>query len=189
MPLKYSLKRTTAPTVEPVTVQDIKDHLRLSGSDDDVRLASLITAARMAVETDAQRALINQTWTLTLDDWPRQYIELPYPPLSSVTSIKYVDTGGTQQTWSTANYEVDTYAEPGLVRLAYQADWPSFRGEPRDIEIIYVAGYGATAADVPERFKQAVRLRVEMDYDCPTKELVDCYQRVVNQGYSGVYPA
>ena len=188
MPLTYNLKRTTEPAIEPVTVSELKDHLRISDSVDDARLETLIAVAREVVEIDARRSLISQTWTLECDNWPPLYLELPMPPLASVTSIKYVDTGGTQQTWSSAEYEVDTSSEPGIVRLAYGQSFPDIRGDERGIEVIYVAGYGTTASSVPDMLKHAIKLQAEMQYDCPTPELEAAYNRIVRMKFSGVYP-
>lgn len=82
----------TAPTTEPVTTAEAKTHLRVTTSDDDTYIGTLITVARRHVETITGRALINQTWDYFLDNFPPgDKIVIPLPRLSSVTTVKYTD--------------------------------------------------------------------------------------------------
>jgi uncharacterized phiE125 gp8 family phage protein len=146
---------TTAPTIEPVTLAEAKAFCRVDTNDDDSLFATLIRAARLHAEKHQQRALINQTWTLVLDGL-YEPIELPYPPLSSVTTLKYLDSAGDQQTLSSATYTVSTDHEPGRITLAYGKSWPTLRGVVDQVEIAYVAGYGATPDTVPHETRLAI---------------------------------
>jgi len=122
-------------------------------------LDSLEKAARRRVETVCRRALINQTWRLKLDAFPAaSEIRLPYAPLSSVTSVEYVDTGGTTQTMSTDDYTADTESEPGRITLAYAASWPTTRGIENAVIITYVAGYGTAGSNVPDGLLTAIKM-------------------------------
>lgn len=140
--MPYGLTLTTGPASEPLTVAQTKDHLRVDITDDDDIIAAYIKAAREHTESFLARTLLTSTWTLVLDNFPSgNSIPLPRPPLQSVSSLKYVDTDGTQQTWATTNYSVDTNSEPGRLYLAYETVWPSNRSIENAIEIEYVAGY------------------------------------------------
>lgn len=154
------LKRTTNPASEPVTTSEAKTHARISTSSDDSYIGTLITAARETVENLTGRALINQSWTLTLRDFPCKQIIIPINPLSSVTSISYVDTSGATQTWSSANYTVDTSGEIGRIEAGYGITYPSTRDVVNAVTVVFVAGYGASASAVPEVFKQAIKMLV-----------------------------
>lgn len=151
------LKRTVDPTIEPVTLAEAKSHLRVEIADDDTLIGNLIQAAREYIEDVTGRALITQTWRLSLSAWPSSdIIKLPRPPLVSAT-VAYTDSAGTATTWAATNYDVDTESEPGLIRLAYGITWPTATLKPTNpIQITYVAGYGATAASVPEYARQAI---------------------------------
>lgn len=162
-----ALKLLTAPTVEPVTTAEAKTNMRVTSSDDDTFIGTLITAARRYAEQHCRRAFVNQTWDLYLDDWPGDdYIVIPRPPLVSVTHVKYTDSGNTVNTWAAANYIVDSYREPGRVVLGYGISWPTATLRPTSaINVQYVAGYGAAAANVPQEIKQAILLLVAHWYE------------------------
>lgn len=159
----------TAPASEPVSTAEAKTHLRQGISDDDNYIAALIVAARLYCEEYTQRAFVDQTWRVKLDDFPASESEsicLPRPPLSSVTSVQYVDTDGDSQTWDAANYTADTDAFKGRVYTVYNGDWPDTQDHKQVVTITYVAGFGA-ASDVPETIKAAIKLHVELLYDRP----------------------
>lgn len=157
----------TAPTTEPVTTAEAKTHLRVTTSDDDTYIGTLITVARRHVETITGRALINQTWDYFLDNFPPgDKIVIPLPRLSSVTSVKYTDKDNVQTTFAASKYIVDTNNEPGQIVLAYGESWPTFTPKPINaVEIRFVAGYGSGAANVPEGIKQAMLLLIAHWYE------------------------
>lgn len=88
----------TAPALEPLERSDVKDHLRITATDEhDLLDAMIVAARRYAEDIGTHRQLLTATWRRTLDHFPA-VIELPRPPLQAVTSIKYVDSNGTIQT-------------------------------------------------------------------------------------------
>ena len=150
------LQLVTAPTSEPVTLTEAKSHLRVTATDEDTLITSLIVAARQWAENFTGRALITQTWDYFLDVFADP-IEIPLPPLVSIDSIKYVDNDGVTQTLAATEYTVDTAAERGLVRLAYGKSWPGTRTQANAVTVRFTAGYGAAAA-VPGPVKSACLL-------------------------------
>lgn len=161
-----SLKLVTAPTVEPVTLIEAKQHLRVTDDADNAYITNLIVAARQAVESgeswSLERSLINTTWRLTLDGFSARVsvIELPRPPVSSITSILYDDSANVEQTLLASRYKLIADAEPARVMPVYNDEWPDAIDYPGSVRITYVAGYGATAASVPQAVKQAILLLV-----------------------------
>ncbi len=146
----------TPPAAEPVTLSEAKAHLRVTATDDDSSITAQIAAARVWAEDFTQRALITQTWDLKLDAFADE-MEIPLPPLQSVTSVKYLDADGAEQTLAATEYTVDTAAERGLVRLAYGKAWPATRAQANAVTIRFVAGYAGAAA-VPGTIKAACLL-------------------------------
>ncbi len=156
----------TAPTSEPVSIEEAKAHLRVDVADDNALITALIVAARQAFEEINGRSLFTTTWQLVLDSWPRRpFIVLPRPPLASVTSVVYTDSAGTPVTWAATNYVVETLRTPGRVHLAEDADWPSATLRVASpITITYVAGWSSVGA-IPQRYKQAILLLVGHWYE------------------------
>ena len=145
----------TAPSTEPLTTAEAKAHLRVTGSDDDTPIDDIVAAAREYIEGETNRALITQTWDLFLDDFPNtNAIVLPWPPLGSVTTVKYTpdaDSGTT--TFASSKYIVDTASEPGRIVLEKDETWPTdVLKSVNGVEVRFVAGYGAASA-VPKRLK------------------------------------
>ena len=62
-----SLTTETAPAVEPVSVSEAKQHLRVDIDDDDAYIVSLITAARKYAEEYLDRALVSQQLTMRME--------------------------------------------------------------------------------------------------------------------------
>ena len=79
------LTQSTAPTVEPVELADVKNFMRVDEDRDDILINSLIVSARDYVERKTGRQLIDANWTLYLPSFP-SLIRLPRPPLDSVRS-------------------------------------------------------------------------------------------------------
>lgn len=161
----YGLSVTTAPASEPVSRSDMKEHLRIPSAqtDYDTLVDGLIVAARRYYEARTHRALIRRTLTFTSDLFPSENepMWLPWSPLYSVTSVKYYDQDGTQQTWTNTNYTVITNREPGGIALAYNKVWPAYRVQPQGIEVVYVAGHASAAgSSVPAEAVHAIKLLV-----------------------------
>lgn len=178
MPL--ALRLTTAPEDEPITLEDAKVHCKLGSDecDEDAYVQSLIKMAREAVEEATCRALITQTRELRLDGFPcdgddaDDALEIPRPPLASISSIKYIDTAGTLQTWDPALYQVDIFSEPGRVLPAYGQVWPITRPVLGAVRIEFVCGFGDEPTDVPEPLRQAIRLLVGDAYAIRESQIV-----------------
>ncbi len=146
-------KTKTPPSEEPVTLAEVKAALRIDHSDEDDVIEREIKTAREWVEEYLERPIVTQTITGATDRFSRR-MELK-PNLQSIAEIRYTDADGVEQTLDSAVYALDDYALVGAVYLAPDQEWPSTRGEPFDVQVDFVAGYGA-AVDVPSRVKSAV---------------------------------
>ena len=132
----------------------------------DPELLDLIATARESVELWLNRALIEQTWQITLDGFPPcGVIRLPLPSLVSISSVKYLDTTGALVTLDPSTYKVDANAFPGELYLAYGKAWPSTLPERNAVQIEFVCGYGPGAADVPAMIRAALKLLIADLYE------------------------
>ncbi len=183
----------TAPTEEPVTVPEVKSHVRQTLEIDDGVLGDLLAAVRYYVEHSVLgRALITQTWDYWLDAFPiaqtffplnvqwqswapqtvdrtaarsGHFIKLPLPPLRSVTHVRYYDVDEVQATFASSSYQVDTVSTPGAIVLHDGQAWPSTVLRPRNgVEIRLEAGYG-DRNDVPEDIKLGIKMLVGSAYE------------------------
>lgn len=150
----------TGPSREPLSIEDAKEHLRIDQHDEDVWLLDAIKATRMRAEGMMGRALVTQTLEVALSGWPGgRVIELPRPPLVSVTSVKYFDAADVEYTLAAADYYVDVRTTPGRIVLKSTASWPGVAlREVNGVIIRYVAGYGEQGEDVPAEMRAAMKL-------------------------------
>ena len=161
--MSYTLVQTLPPTAEPVTVEEAKAQARIDAdlTEEDGLLRAYIRAATRQVETETGRQLMLATWVYRASAFPAcGIIEVPRPPLLTVTTLAYVDGLGVTQTWASSNYRVDVQADPGRVHLAYAISWPSVRSQYDAVQLTYTAGYGAAPSDVPEPLRVAILLWV-----------------------------
>lgn len=158
----FGLVRTAVPVSSALLLADAREHVRSDGSDDDY-LQTLVDAAAGLAEERLGRALVTQTWRLSLDAFPLGVcgaIELPRPPLQEVKSITYVGTNGDAQTVDPSLYVVDTDAEPGRVVPKPGAWWPCPQAIPGVVKVTYTAGYGDGPDDVPRAIRQGMLLLI-----------------------------
>ncbi|MDF3024809.1 MAG: hypothetical protein K0R10_2170 [Alphaproteobacteria bacterium] len=153
------------PATEPVSLAEAKAHLRVTSDDEDTLISALIVAAREAAEHETGRSLITQTWEKTLDVFPAD-IRLDYPPVQSVTSIKFLDENGDEQTLSASSYKLDNASDsgPGWIKIATGLAWPSTYPEINAVRVRYVAGW-TSAAEVPQSIKQWMLLNIGHWYE------------------------
>lgn len=173
----YNVVTITPPASEVLTLAEVKTHLKVDYSDDDDLISGLIVAAREYAEKYTNRKFISQTLRLSIDnfyDWYSvdnslslpwyQYLRLPYPPVTSVTSIQYLDTSNTWQTLSPSIYQTDFISEPARIYHAYNQGFPIVQQTPQAVRITYVCGY-ADAASVPQSIKAGMKLLIGHWYD------------------------
>jgi uncharacterized phiE125 gp8 family phage protein len=142
-----------------VTLAETKLALRVDGTDLDAELTRLIRSATRQAETEMRRALLTQTWQLTLDGFPAcGAIQLPFG-CTSVTSVQYVDEAGATQTLAGTSYHVDVTRAPGRLVRADSVTWPTIDVRPNAVTVTIVCGFGAVA-DVPAEVKDWILAHV-----------------------------
>lgn len=149
-----TLQQLTAPAVEPVTLAEMKAHLRVEITDDDDLIQGLTAAAREQVEDVTGRRLITQQWRLFLDRFTKEdlyfltfgplmwrtaidrasnhikdedvrWLRLPYAPVATVEKLTTVDANGASEDAVLADLVViDTASVPARLVLQDTASWP-----------------------------------------------------------------
>ena len=156
-------KLVTAPSDEPVTLDQAKLHCRVDGTDEDTLIQGYIGAVRSFLDYDdgvLGRAIVTQTWDASVvAPGPDGVIALPVTPVQSLVSIKYFDTNNIEQTLDLANFTlIATKWEAKIIPVTGVA-WPDTFDRHDAITVQYVAGFGDPDA-VPEALKHAILLLV-----------------------------
>lgn len=169
----------TPPAAEPVSLSEARAWLRVDGSDEDDAIRSLIVAARALVEMATRRALVAQTWRLTLDAWPCASdgawsllasrprttpleVLLPLAPVQSVSGVRLYDGVGQPVELSSASWRL--VGAPERARLLFASPPPSPGAPAAGIEIDVLAGYGAPP-ETPAPLRHAILALVSYWFD------------------------
>lgn len=154
----------TGPSIEPVSLAELKLWLRVSDNDEDDLIAGLITAARLMLEADTHLLFIAQTWRIRLDQWPSgEVFNIPLSPLRNIEEIKIYDRNNIAVTVSPQNYFVD--ASPGTARVFFTGAQPQPERRIAGIEIAGSFGFGVTPDEVPDPIRLALRMLAARWYE------------------------
>lgn len=168
-------KLITAPTLEPISLDEIKRDLRIDHADDDDTLRRMMVEARQFVETRLELKLLTQTWDYIIDAFPTNEIRLPFGPVQTITQLAYDDESGMQQTLPPTEYYLDNASklvvpEPWIFPTA---GWPVTLDAVNAVRIRFVCGY-ESAELVPGEMRAAFRYKMRELYDGDdTRELLD----------------
>lgn len=148
----WGLRQVVPPATEPVTLQEVKLHLRVDVAEDDDLISAIITAARERIEAYTRRSIITQTWELLVGG-TGPYLSLPRPPVQRIESI-------------TADGELVSPSRYQLLRDDFLVmTTPVDATSPGGVVIRYVAGYGDAPASVPQAIRQAILMLVAHMYE------------------------
>jgi Phage gp6-like head-tail connector protein len=185
---------TSAPAVEPVSLAEVKTHLRIDTADEDGLLQALILTSRLHVEVALGLALITQTWSCFFDHWPQGLIgrgvplsppgaafasldphtalasganalAFPLGPVKSVDAIRVYADDGTFVSVPVAGFAIDLISRPARIARRSGTSLPAAGRALNGIEFAITAGFGAAAADVPAPIRQALLLLVAHWYE------------------------
>jgi len=168
----YAASITTPAASEPVTVSEVKAQCRIDTSDDDTLLSRLISGARDYVERYCNCRFASQTVTVKCDSFSdmARFVEAP---VTSITSIKYYDTDGNEQTLSTDVYELRSDGMESAIALKYGQVWPTAQAGTR-ITVVAVVGF----TTVPPAVKDAILLLVSDRYENRQSTQIDDFSTV-----------
>lgn len=157
--------KVITPPAAPLTIEELRLQCRIDAVGgthvEDAWLLDTLADALKFAQHYTQRSIGSQTLELAMDDFPScDYFELPQGPVSSITSVKYVDEAGSTITLATSEYMLDDYAFPERVALKYGKSWPVARSEPNAVKVVYVSGDTADGS-----VKQALKLYVSNEFD------------------------
>ena len=156
----YKQISKTSATI--ISLVDMKLYLRVDHTTEDDLITALISAAVKTAEKEMNRDLLTATYENRRDSI-EQDLTLRRGPYYSFTKIEYlVDSVYTLL----ASTEYDL-AEGGIFGKIYAIDLSvaDYDVHPEAIKITFVAGYGATAASIPDDILTAIKAHVAYMYE------------------------
>jgi uncharacterized phiE125 gp8 family phage protein len=142
-----ALRLHTAPTLKPVTLAAMQEHLRTDAGVEESLIDALIDAATASAEHIMGRAIMPQKWQLMTDSFDD--LALKMPTVTVVDSVKYFNTSGTLTTLDSSVYQTVLGSDyEASVQLAYGQSWPEVREQAESVQVIFSTGY-ADAASIP----------------------------------------
>lgn len=149
----------------PITLAQIKCHLRLEHADEDEYLGFLIQGATEAVQHHIGRSLMMQTWQKVYyqeQSYKNQIskhpvlpnlISLPYPPFVKITQMMGCKKGQIPQ--EIKHYQLKFRGDLAVVKIDQ-----SFV----KVDVIYEAGYGDRPEAIPADIRQVILQMVGLFY-------------------------
>lgn len=154
-------------TALPVSVGEVKDHLRVDSTYDDVVIRSMIISGAELAENKTDRSLTVKQYEITLDDFPGDTYAIPllYPPVSSSAVdvvITYLDESSHESTTLPATcYTVDYKSLPNRIYPASTNEWPDVSTRTNAVTVTYYSGYSTC----PEPIKTWIKMYVGALYE------------------------
>lgn len=149
---------------------------------DDAEISNFITRARVYGEELTGRYFATQTVEQGLDHFPDCDCINLRPPVQSVTSVKVLNTAGTERTLaSTTDYLLDDSSVPARLVLPYNGSWPTDADYPiNPIRIRYVAGYATLPQNLKEIMLYHIGLMDKYRDAAPPDEDIKALHRMYN---------
>ncbi len=162
--ISYSITKTAEPAIEPVSLSEAKEHLRITNSNDDSFINRLITSARQISENFTGLGFIQQSYSIFIDEFPKSgVIKIPKQPFLSLQAINIYDASDNFVAEDLNLYSIDQIQGRIVLKDGYIA--PIAKRKINGIEISFNVGYGTNASDVPEDIKTAILLLVASMYE------------------------
>lgn len=164
----------TPASLKALTVQEVKDYLRVDSSDEDTLIGVLIDAATQIGEHYLGRFLLTTVIEEFYDFFPvyktgvnpfrgdKNIVYLSRGPVQSITHVKYIDGNGDEQTVSASDYNTDLVSEPA--RIMPEEGWQATKDTVNAVIVRYTCGH-TQASDVPANIKVALLLIIGEMYE------------------------
>jgi uncharacterized phiE125 gp8 family phage protein len=151
--------RKTAPAAL-LTRDEVKAHLGVTGTADDVQIDALIAVATAHLDGRAgvlNRALCTQDWQVFSGQCAGGFV-IQFGPLQAVTEVAAM-VGGVYQALASSAWRAQRTLNGVIVTPAPNAAWPAADDHPEAYRIEVKVGYGVPA-DVPAPIRQAAILMI-----------------------------
>jgi uncharacterized phiE125 gp8 family phage protein len=153
------LTRIAPPVNSPVSLADLKAHLRVTSGDEDALIAACLDAAVAVLDAQGWlgRGIIAQTWSESFPSQSFSGVRLPLTlrQATELLAVDYRNADGVAQAATLADFTLYDGAENPFV---LSDAWPSVGVFPDALTVTYRVGFGENAGDVPPPICQAIKL-------------------------------
>ncbi|WP_417848374.1 head-tail connector protein [Thalassoglobus sp.] len=155
-----ALTITTPAATLPISVADLKTHMRITHSADDDYITDLAWMAYAWIEREADITISETSYSLVLSQFDPVVI-IPKPPVQSLDSLTYYDTDNQSQSLSVGTdfYLVNSTKQAAMLTPVER--WPSVFDRPDAINIEFTC----ESDPVPHQVPHLMRLLVGAAYE------------------------
>jgi len=159
------LKLMVSPSIEPVSIEEMKEIARISDDSFDNILPSLIKAGREAAENFQNRVYLTQTWEESFDTFPDMPLIVSKQPLQKLESVICIAEDGTEIELDVNDFVVSIRSNKIWFKKGKR--WPKITLQDYDSVIFrYKAGIEDPAL-VDEVVKTAIKVFIIENLDNP----------------------
>jgi len=161
--MEYTYTTTVPPTSAVVSIDQIREWLRVVDGLEDIDLARLVSAATDYVEDKARVCLAPRTVAVTMHHFPASGWIIPVSPVIELTSLAYKDEAGQTQIVDSGDYFLFPDEFQPSIYLRNDKDWPSDKiAEAGSVTLTLRAGYDTA---IPEQALTAIRFMASHWYE------------------------
>jgi uncharacterized phiE125 gp8 family phage protein len=181
-------EKISAPVALAVSMAEAKETLRIDEDDTslDITIGIWVAGITADAEKETHRAFVNRAMRKTLDRF-QDAIQLSAPTFS-VEAVRFLDPEGVTRTLDPADYYVDRVTVPGYIVPARGKAWPATEVHANAVSVDFTAGYGPTAATVPDEVRLYILARLSELFDPAAREFKETQASVfVNRLLDGLW--
>jgi uncharacterized phiE125 gp8 family phage protein len=156
----YAPVLVTPPADTPVSVNDVKEALNITGEDGEIERMIGVAVSYLDAWHGALggRCLISQVWRQDFDSFSRN-LRIPMVPVTEIVAVDYDDEAGGSQSVNLSNVTLLTDQLGALVRFRSGFEYPNLSPDKPAVHVQFRVGYSDADA-VPAVLRHAVIMLV-----------------------------
>lgn len=163
----------------PVSLTELKTHLKVDGSDENALIQIYLDAAIEQAANYTRRILVGGEYK-AITNFFYYTLEFDVSPIDvSSIVVKYYDVNNAEQTLASSEYTVKVFGDDEPVQIVFDGTLPSLYDRYDAVQVEFDAGY----TTVPSQIKQAIMLQAASYYENRQSEVVGNVSHVINMGF------